>query len=187
MHNLLQKFQEIAHLSKESEIMLLNTIERIEYPAKTNLQEIGKVCNSIYFVEKGVARTYYYKDGKDITYWIVTENDFVGAMGSFFTREPSNKLVETIEPCILWKFDFDKLEELFKVNQELERSARLFSYYGIGLLEKRADSLHFNTAKERYDIMLQKQPDLLKRVPLGMVASYLGITQETLSRIRANK
>lgn len=184
MQNLLTKFREIGKLTKENEAVLLNALERIECPAKTNLQEVGKVCNSIYFVEKGIARTYYYKDGKDITYWIVAENDFLGAMGSFFMREPSNKLVETIEPCVLWKFEYHKLEALFAVNQEIERTARLFANYGIGLLEKRADSLHFNTAKERYDLLVKEQPEVLKRVPLGMIASFLGITQETLSRIR---
>ncbi|MBW1298982.1 Crp/Fnr family transcriptional regulator [Aquimarina litoralis] len=184
MHNLLQKFREIGNLSKENEQILLSALERVECPAKTNLQKVGKVCDAIYFVEKGIARTYYYKNGKDITYWIVTENDFVGAMASFFLREPSNKLVETIEPCILWKFEYEKLEALFAVNHEIERIARLFSNYGIGLLEKRADSLHFNSAKERYHILVEQQPDILRRVPLGMIASFLGITQETLSRIR---
>ena len=108
-------------------------------------------------------------------------------MGSFFTREPSNKLVETLEPCILWKLEYEKLEKLYATNHELEHMARLIANYGIGLLEQRADSLHFNSAKERYEILITQQPDVLKRVPLGMIASFLGITQETLSRIRAEK
>ena len=99
-------------------------------------------------------------------------------------REPSNKMVETIEACILWKFEFARLEELFSTNQELEKLGRLFSNYGISLMEKRFDNLHFNSAKERYSILLKQQPEILQRVPLGMIASYLGITQETLSRIR---
>ncbi len=187
MQNLLQKFREIGNLSPENEHKLFSAIERVEYPAKTNLQETGKVCDSIYFVEKGIARTYYYKNGKDITYWIVPENEFVGAMGSYFTRKPSNKLVETLEPCVLWRFEYERLEKLYAENHALERVARLFANYGIGLMEKRADSLHFNTAKERYDILTAQHPDILKRVPLGIVASFLGITQETLSRIRSGK
>ena len=64
---------------------------------------------------------------------------------------------------------------------------RLFANYGISLMEKRFDDLHFNTAKERYEILMKKQPEILQRIPLGMIAFYLGITQETLSRIRTQK
>ncbi|WP_298540046.1 Crp/Fnr family transcriptional regulator [uncultured Aquimarina sp.] len=187
MQNLIETFREIGNLSKENEKVLFNTIERIEFPPKTILHETGKVCDSIYFVEKGIARTFYYKNGKDITYWIAPENEFVGAMASFFSREKSNKMVETIEHCILWKFEHHKLEELFSSNQELEKAARLFANHGISLLEKRFDTLHFNTAKERYDLLVHQQSNILQRVPLGMIASYLGITQETLSRIRHQK
>jgi CRP-like cAMP-binding protein len=115
------------------------------------------------------------------------ENDFIGSMSSFFMREPSNKLVETIEPCILWKFDYQKMEHLFSTNPELEKMGRLFSNYGLSLMEKRFDNLHFHTARERYNILLKQQPELLQRIPLGIMASYLGITQETLSRIRKQK
>ena len=187
MQNLIEKLREIGNLSKENEIILLSTIERIECGPKTILHKRGKVCNSIYFVEKGIARTFYFKDGNDITYWITMENDFIGAMASFFMREPTDKMVETIEPCVLWKFEYSKLEKLFSKNHELAQIARLFSNYGIALVEKRFDSLHFNSAKERYDVLLIEQPDILKRVPLGIIASYLGVTQETLSRIRKQK
>ena len=160
------------------------SIERKSFPAKTLLQDQNKISDKIYFVEKGIARTYYYKDGKDITYWIAIENDFVGSMSSFFMRRPSNKIVETIENCVLWEFEFQKLEKLFGSSEELSKAGRLFANYGISLMEERFDNLHFNTAKERFKIFLDKQPEILQRVPLGMIASYLGMTQETLSRIR---
>jgi CRP-like cAMP-binding protein len=84
MQNLLETFRSIGNLSPENEILLLNAIKKVEVPAKTILHEAGKICDSIYFVEKGIARTFYYKNGKDITYWIAPENEFVGAMASFF-------------------------------------------------------------------------------------------------------
>ena len=187
MQNLIETFRKIGNLSQENEERLLSAVQRIECASKTVLQEQDKVCDSIYFVEKGIARTFYYKDGKDITYWIAMENDFVGSMSSYFMREPSSKMVETIEDCILWRFEYYKLEELFSTNQELEKVGRLFSNYGISMMEKRFDDLHFNTAKERYDILINQQPEILQRMSLGMISSYLGITQETLSRIRKQK
>ena len=187
MQNLIETFREIGNLSQEDEEALLKAIKQVEYKPKTVLQEQDKVCNKIYFVEKGIARTYYFKDGKDITYWIAMENDFVGSMSSFFMREPSKKMVETIEQCILWEFEYQKLEQLFSTKQELEKLGRKFSNFGISLLEKRFDNLHFHTAKERYDILIEQQPQIIQRLPLGIVASYLGVTQETLSRIRSQK
>jgi CRP-like cAMP-binding protein len=184
MQNIIETFRRIGNLSTENERHLLNSVESREYLPKTILQEEGKTSSKIYFVEKGIARTYYYKNGKDITYWIATENDFVGSMASFFMRTSSNKFVETLENCILWEFEYSKLEKLFSLNQEWERTGRLFATYGLSLMEKRFDDLHFNSAKERYDILINKQPEIIQRVPLGMIASYLGITQETLSRIR---
>ncbi len=187
MENLLKTFRDIGGLSPENEKLLLDTIERVEYPSKTILLEEGKVCNSLYFVEKGLTRIYLYKDGKDVTCWIGPENEFIGAIGSFFTREPSNKWIETLEPCVLWKFDYVQLEKLFSTSRELEKIGRLFSNQGILLLDKRLDNIHFNTAAERYEMFIKNHPDILQRVPLSMVASYLGMTQETLSRIRAQK
>lgn len=186
MQNLIDTFRKIGQLKPESEQALLSSIEKKTYPPRTLLQDQEKISNKIYFIEKGIARTYYYKDGKDITHWIASKNNFVGSMTSFFMQVPSNKLVETIDECILWEFEFKKIQTLFKTNQDLGHAGRLFAIYGMSLLEQRFDNLHFNTAKERYQILMNNNPEIIQRVPLGMIASYLGITQETLSRIRNN-
>lgn len=115
------------------------------------------------------------------------ENDFVGSLTSFFMRSPSNKLVETVEDCVLWEFKHSTLESLFSSSPEMERLGRKMANFGLSLMEQRFDQLHFHSARERYDLLMKKQPELLQRVPLGMIASYLGITQETLSRIRSQR
>lgn len=184
MQNLIETFRRIANIKPDNEKALLGSIEKKEYPPRTLLQAQNKTSNKIYFVEKGIARTFYYKEGRDITHWLAIENDFVGSISSFFMRRPSNKIVETVEHCVLWEFEHQKLEDLIALNPEFDKIVRLFAYYGLSLLEERFDNLQFYTAKERFDILLEKQPEILKRVPLGMIASYLGMTQETLSRIR---
>jgi CRP-like cAMP-binding protein len=184
MQKLLDVFRGIGQLKPAEEKTFLSAIQKKEYLPKVLLQDHDKISDKIYFVEQGLARTYYYKDGKDVTYWLAPEGEFVGSMGSFFMREPSNKIVETLEPCMLWEFEYFTLEKLFLSSNEFARIGRQFAYYGISLMEKRLDSLHFNSAKERYLILINERPEILQRVSLGIIASYLGVTQETLSRIR---
>jgi CRP-like cAMP-binding protein len=187
MNNLIEAFVEMARLSPDAEQAFLRIIERKEVPKKELLQTSGVVCNDVFYIEKGIARTFYYRDGKDITYWIAAENEFVGAMGSFFSRKPSNKLVEALDDCLLWVFNYHKLEDLYASSKELERLGRLFANYGITLLEEKFDDSHFLTARQRYSLLIEKHPGIVQRVPLGIIASYLGITQETLSRIRKQR
>lgn len=187
MQKLIESFGEMARLPKEMEELFMRNIVKKDFKKKEILQEEGKICNELYFVEKGVARTFYYKNGREVTYWLAAENDFVGSMASFFSRTPSNKHVETLEDCTLWIIDYNKLENLYENSKELERMGRLFANYGMSVLEKKFDDFHSMTAKERYDTLVNKHPQILQRVSLGIIASYLGITQETLSRIRGQK
>jgi len=182
--NIIDVFKQVGGLSSENEKILLNSINSRTVPANTILQKQGRISDKIYFVEKGIVRTFYFKDGKDVTYSIATQNDFAGSMSSFFMQKPSNKIVETLEESHLWELEYGRLESLFEANQELSRVGRLFTNYGISVMEKRFDDMMFYTAKERYIILVQELPELLQKVPLGMIASYLGVIQETLSRIR---
>jgi CRP-like cAMP-binding protein len=184
LQKLIESFGQMAHLSQESEKALLGIITKKDFRKKEVLQEPGTVSDQIYFVEKGIARTFYYKGGKEVTFWIAGENEFLGSLGSFFSRTPSNKFVETLEDCTLWIFDYHKLEQLYSNSKELERMGRLFASHGITILEQKFDDFHTLGAKERYDALVKKHPKILQEVSLGIIASYLGITQETLSRIR---
>jgi CRP-like cAMP-binding protein len=184
MNKFIEAFGSMVELPDDVESAFLSIAEKKEISGKQLLHPEGKPCMEIYFIEKGVARTFYYRDGKDITYWIAAENEFIGAMASFFSGTPSNKSVETLEDSVLWAFNYHKLESLYSASREFERMGRLFACYGITLMEKRFDDFHFLSAKQKYEHLIQKHPRIVQRVSLGIVASYLGITQETLSRIR---
>lgn len=185
MKKLIESFGEMAHLSKEAEDALSKIISKKEFKKKELLLAEGKVCDQLYFVEKGIARTFYYKGGREVTFWLASENEFVGSLASFFSRTPSTKYVETLEDCTLWIFDYHKLEKLYSNSKELERMGRLFTSYGLTILEKKFDDFHSLTALERYTLLVNKHPKVLQTVSLGIIASYLGISQETLSRIRS--
>jgi len=103
------------------------SIKKVSFGPKTILQKEGKVSNKIFIVEKGTVRAFYHKDGRDITYEIATQNEFIGSKSSFFMQTPGNKIVETIEDCVLLEFEYDKLQALFEMNQELGKVGRLFA------------------------------------------------------------
>jgi CRP-like cAMP-binding protein len=172
-------------LSEKSKDAFLAMMRREEHEKGHVLVKPGTICNEMFFIEKGLTRTFYYKDDKDITDWFSTENTIACSILSFFRRIPDRRGIELLENSTLWSLHHDDLENLCKEHHEIERFTRGVITYGLLLVQERFDDLHFATAAERYRKLLHQQPSILQRAPLGMIASYLGITQETLSRIRA--
>jgi CRP-like cAMP-binding protein len=136
-------------------------------------------------LERGALRGFYTLDGKEITHWFGFENDFVTSFHSFITRQPAVENIQLLEGSILWALSKDKLTGLLNQYHDIERLLRIaYEKYYIRL-EERYVNAQFKTATERYQNLLQQSPHLIERVPLGHIASYLGISQETLSRIRS--
>jgi CRP-like cAMP-binding protein len=174
-------------LSRESKSALSSVAKRRELPAGSTLIKANSVCNHFYFIEEGLTRTFYIRDGKDITDWFSTENSIACSIVSFISRKEDIREIELLEPSVVWAFEYSLMETLYIKHHEIERLGRLWISQGLIQLQQRFDDLHFATASERYEKLIDQQPSLLQRVPLGMIASYLGITQETLSRIRSKK
>jgi len=185
----MDKFFEIVSslviLSTESKQALSSILKRLEFGKGHILVSQNSVCNYLYFVENGLTRTYYYNDGKDVTDWISPENSFACSIVSFISRRPDRRQIELLEPSVLWSLQYYELEQLCAKHHEVERLMRHLVSSGLVQLQHRFDDLHFATALQRYQTLMEEHPSLIQRVPLGMIASYLGITQETLSRIRA--
>ena len=152
-------------------------------PKHHKLHIEGNVCHQIYFVQKGIARTYYYKDGKDITAHFAIENGTITAIDSFIQRKRSRYNIELLEDSIIAAITREDLDALLEEKPQYERFIRLFLEQIYIDLAERVEDLLFHSAKERYD-KLTSSTDLIQRVNLGHIASYIGITQETLSRIR---
>ena len=142
-------------------------------------------CDSIYFIEKGLVRGYYFEDGKEITNWFAQEQEFATSFYAFITNTTTNENIQALEDCILIEIPFSALQNLYTNFHETERLGRIITENYYIKLEERILSLQFKTAKERYQKFALSKPTLLQRASLGQIASYLGITQETLSRIRA--
>ncbi|HEY4324743.1 MAG TPA: Crp/Fnr family transcriptional regulator [Mucilaginibacter sp.] len=174
-----------VNLSEKSKLALTSVMKRMEFPKGKVLVEPNSICSHLYFIEKGLTRTFYFKDGKDITDWLSAENTFAVSVISFITRKPDRRAIELLEPSVLLSIQFDELENLCNEYHDIERMTRYLVSFGLVQLQQKFDDVHFETALHRYKNLMATNPTLLQRVPLGMIASYLGVTQETLSRIRS--
>ena len=172
-------------LSAEAEHALQNCFTKLTLAKNEFLLNQGKICRHLYFLEKGALRGFYNLDGKEITHWFGFEKDFVTSFHSFITGETSVENIQLLESSTLWAISKETLTGLLNRHHDIERLVRVtYEKYYIRL-EERYVNAQFKSAKERYENLLQETPYILERVPLGFIASYLGISQETLSRIRS--
>lgn len=147
----------------------------------------GSHSKKVFYIEKGLARIYYLNDGKDITQFFFDETSIYTPIENVFLNEYHPYYLELLEDSTVRTVDFSRIEELLDTNVKFQRFVR---YIMTGTIKKLADrlrSVQLQTAQDRYRILLETYPDILLRAPLGHIASYLGITQQTLSVIRAKK
>lgn len=145
----------------------------------------GEIANSFYFIVEGVIRQYYNVEDREITERFAVEDDFVCSLYSFLLRKPSRENISSISKCKFLSLSNEGLQYLYDSDPVWNKVVRLLMEKHFIELEERSFLLKAQTAPERYDDLMQRKPDLIDRVKLGHIASYLGITQETLSRVRA--
>ena len=144
-------------------------------------------ARKVFFIEEGLIRMYYEKDGKDVTHYFFTENMFYLYIENLFQSTNYPYRLELLENCKIRTVEYEKLKDFVLVQNKLQ-----VLFFGlfidfIKILSNRLSSIQFQSAYERYNIMMDSYRDILLRAPLGHIASYLGITQQTLSVIRAEK
>lgn len=149
------------------------------------LLRAGERCNDLCFVEEGLLRGYYMDDDREVTNWLAIDGEFATSFYSFIARVPSTESIVALEATSLVQIPYDDLQRLYKDFPETERIGRVVTENYYIKLEGRLLGMQFTTARERYEQLLENNAALVQRAPLGHIASYLGITQETLSRIRA--
>lgn len=152
------------------------------------LVDLGDVAKQAYFIIKGCVRFYYItEDGKEITGFVFTENMFTSAHTSFFNQLPSNQVLETIEPCEVLTLSFSALNELYQTVPNTNVLVRKIFQERFTYAQKVVESLISLKPEERYQNLLKERPDLVSRIPQNILATYLGITPVSLSRIRARR
>ncbi|MFT3748481.1 MAG: Crp/Fnr family transcriptional regulator [Agriterribacter sp.] len=185
MQQLLTHLHGFYKLSEEAQEALQNCFEETALSKGSLLIKEGSICRHLYFLQKGALRGFYNLEGKEITHWFGFENDFVTSFHSFITGEPAVENLQLLEGSILYGISKENLTGLYNQYHEIERLVRIvYEKYYIRL-EERYVNAQFKTATERYEALLANTPHVIERVPLGYISSYLGISQETLSRIRS--
>ena len=185
--SLIQKISTLCNLSPGAKQFLEERVQHFEFKKNEIILNDRSVCEYLYFVNSGLLRGYYFNEAKEVTNWMASEDDFGISFYSFISHEVSYETIEAIENSkvdALHKKDMDLLYEQFP---ETEKAGRMLLENYYLRLEKRIIYTRFKSAKERYQHFFETQKEIIRRAPLGCIASYLGITQETLSRIRAEK
>ena len=147
----------------------------------------GQHTDKIYYIISGSARAYYLKNGKEISDWFAFENDFITSINGFFLSIPSPYNVEILESSTLIEFSKENLNLLSIKHHDFTHFEKAIVTKTMLQLQERIVSLQFETAQQKFDNLLKIYPNITQRISSTHIASYLGITLETLSRIRNSK
>lgn len=181
---LLQALSFFHPLTKRVEEYLCSHVRAMQIKKKKLLLKEGSVCNNIYFIRKGVLRGFMFEGQREITTWISSDNEFVTSIGGLEERVPSPDNIQAVEDCDLLMLRLEELNWLYEHYPEFNFVGRklLQRYYSDA--ERRAYLARLNGAENKYRYFLSRHEALATRIPVKYIASYLGVTLETLSRVR---
>lgn len=183
--NFISKLVGVVDLPEEVIDEILEVTHRVKHPKRTILLEPGQVCSRFYFIEKGLARTYFISGSKELTTDLCIDQEFLADFSSFFSQQPSTQYIELLENSELYYMEYKDLQSLYDKHSVMERLGRLIAEYHYTSLSAHTYNLKFNTTSERYKQLFTRKLEVIKRTPIGIIASYLGMSIENLSRIRS--
>lgn len=181
----IELLEHISPLSNECKKSLLQHVSEITFPKGTRIIEADKNSHYIYFIKKGIVRAFTETKQEELTFWIGKEGNPVISIQNYVANESSYETIETLEDCILYRINMELLQQKYHSDISLANWGRKFAEQELIRTEKRLIERLTQSATERYQNILTNEPELLQRVSLGIIASYLGISQVSLSRIRA--
>jgi CRP-like cAMP-binding protein len=181
--------QSIYPLSKDILEEVILHLQHLEYPKNYFLLKQGRPCKYIWFLVQGAVRYFYTdEDGKDSNVWFSLDTDIITDAPSFVSQKPSNESIQLLEDSELYAIERNSLYCLLQTHHSFALwHISLVEKHYVSQIEERISDLQFLNAKQRYEKFLAQFPNISNRISLGHIASYLNITQETLSRIRAGK
>ena len=168
---------------------VLGHFKYLEFPKNHLLLQQGKTCKHLWFMTKGAARYFYTnEEGKEMNTWFSLDTQIIADTSSFVKQEPAQESIQLIEDSEMFSIEYVGIQALLQKHHSFALwYIKLVELHYISQIEDRIADLQFLDAKERYQKLLNLYPDITNRISLGNIASYLNITQETLSRIRAGK
>jgi CRP-like cAMP-binding protein len=183
--NQVRKFYENFISLSNEEWELLEPNLRVQKLMKgQKLHSEGEVCNDVTFVNSGLLKCYHFIDGKEYIEAFFSQNEYCADYSSFLMRQPGKLYIEALEDCELVLLDYDTVQLLYDKVKNFQKFGRLMAEFLFTQISLRNNALLFESPEQRYLKFSKNRPDLLQRVPQYMIASYLGVTPEALSRIR---
>lgn len=180
-----QFIQESISIDDEDFNIVLDLITIKKIKKKEFILRQGVVCNEISFVSQGLLRNYYLKDGNEVNTCFCIEKTLSLSLNSFVNRSSSKEFIQAIEDSVVVSLSYDNLMKLYSFNSKWESLGRILTEKECLRLARRSEITNFETAKSKYQNLLENEPILIQRVPVQYLASYIGISRETISRIRS--
>jgi CRP/FNR family transcriptional regulator, anaerobic regulatory protein len=156
-----------------------------QFQKKTFLLRDGQICDKACMVVEGLARAYYINEDKDITSRFMDEGFIITSWISYYHQKPGDEFIEALEDTTVACIPYKDIQQLYKDFPQFNVIGRKQTEYSLYTSELRTRMLRKHTAEEKYVFFLENHPDLIQRVPLKYIATYLGMNEETLSRIRS--
>lgn len=182
--NTFEKIAEHFAVSGQEIRLLLKDAEKISFTPKDIVVHEREINSNLYFITQGVWRAYTFKDGVEVTLWFVSEGEMALSVWGYTSNLPSHLTLEVVTDSEAYCLSRSKLEQLFQSSISLANLDRkILENFMLEIEVAWLDSYN-RTALERYVTLLEKQPEIIRAVPLKYIASYLGITAQSLSRIR---
>lgn len=173
------------HKMEDPLIERIKELTHIEtYPKKSYLLRDGQICDKACMVVKGLARAYYINGDRDITSRFMDEGFIITSWISYYQQLPGDEFIEALEDTTLASIRYSDIQQLYKEYPLFNIVGRKQTEYSLYTSELRTRMLRKHTAEEKYAFFLSQHPDLMNRVSLKHIATYLGMNEETLSRIR---
>ncbi|MBO9592919.1 MAG: Crp/Fnr family transcriptional regulator [Niabella sp.] len=182
---LTQILDQVYPLPQGAREKITGRVREVAFGKNHLLMRAGRVERNLYFIQSGMVRAYADAGDHEITFWFGSEGETIVSMNSYVAGKPGYEHIELLEPCILYELRAEELQQLYQEDLQIANWGRKFAERELIKTEERLISRQFKTAAQRYKELLADNPDLLQRVALCHIASYLGITQVSLSRIRS--
>ena len=187
MEELLERLCSTYPLSEGCLTRLRQVIKSQTLAEGDHLLRTGEVCRNIYYISKGFLRCYYTRDGSDaeVTDWLYMEHEFIVSIPSYYLQVPSDKSIHAVEDCELFYISFEEERALNRDFIEFNVVGRLWTMKYLMDFSSLLKSIRMLTAIERYQLLMERSPELIERVPVMYLASYMNMDAKTMSRMRS--
>lgn len=185
MKELLLYLESIHPMSDGLKQHLATILKAKELFKKDYLLRNGQISRRICFIGQGLLRCFYIKEQHEVSSWFMKEGDVIVSVESFFAQKESYESIQALEDCTIYYINYDELQFIYRNFPEFNFIARVLLEKYYMLSEQRLYSLRMQRSQERYNYLMQHFPELILRVPAKHLASYLGITEVTMSRIKS--